>query len=166
MPQNIVGRSEYEVDNVFDRAFRDSNAKVEREIEEITKCNSKPVDMADAEIFDFSQFANGDIRPAAFHLSLSCFFDISPFNNASPINSFFATTPSLPLSNSGNDFKDPSQIDTLRFSTGKQTGTTGSQNISGGYEQYGQRDLLEISGQLFLEPGETECSPSPFTADQ
>jgi hypothetical protein len=92
MVQNIAGRSEYEVDNVCDRAFGDSNAIVERGIEEITNCNSKLLGMADAEIFDCSQFANGDIRPVGFRLCLPCLFDISTFNNASPVNSFFRTT--------------------------------------------------------------------------
>jgi hypothetical protein len=159
-----AGRGEYDVDNAFDRAFGASNAEVEREIQENTKCDSKPIEMTETEIFDFSQRANSDIRPAGFHRSLSCFSDIS-LNNASPINSV-ATTPSLLSSNSVNNFKGSSQITTPRLCTGKETGTTGSQNIPGAYQQYGKSDLSKLPRQLYLKPRETECPPWLFTSNQ
>jgi hypothetical protein len=162
-----AGRSEYEEDNVFDRAFGASNAKVgRREIEANTRCDSKPVEMTNTEIFDFSQFANSDIRPVGLHRSPSCFSGISPCNNASPINSLFATTPSLLSSSTVNDFKGSSQTATPRLCTGKERGTTGSQNIPGGHQLHRQSDLSEIPRQLYLEHRETENSPSLLTVEQ
>jgi hypothetical protein len=127
------GHSEDERDNVFDEAFRASNAKVERETKENTKRGLTMVEMTDIETFDFSQSLNGDIRPSSRCRSLSRFFDISSPNTASPSNSFDATTPSLLSSNTTSDFGSYSQIATLRLYTGKESGTEGSQNIPGGH---------------------------------
>jgi hypothetical protein len=140
-----AGHSEYKVDNVFDGAFSANNAKVEREIEENIKCDSKLVEMTDAEtldfsqfvneemadtgIFDFSQVVNDDLRPTYFRRSLPYLFDIYPSKIPSPINSYQATTPSLLSSNTANDFERSLQIATPRLSTGKETETKDSQNI-------------------------------------
>jgi hypothetical protein len=50
--------------------------------------------------------------------------------------------------------------------TGKETGTTGSQNIPEGHQQHGHGDLSEIPRQLDLELRETYWPSSPFTASQ
>jgi bZIP transcription factor len=159
------GHSEDEGDNVFDEAFRASNANVEREIKENTKHGLTIVEMTDIETFDFSQFLDGDMRPSGPCRSLSRFFDISTPNIASPSNSFDATTPSLLSSNTTSDFGSSSQIATLRLYTGKKTGTEGSQNIPGGHQQHRQSDLSK--GLLYHEPRETGFPPSlPFAVNQ
>jgi hypothetical protein len=154
------GHSEDEGDNVFDEAFRASNANIEREIKENTKHGLTIVEMTYIETFDFSQFLDGDMRPSGPCRSLSRFFDISTPNIASPSNSFDATTPSLVSSNTTSDFGSSSQIATLRLCTGKKTGTEGSQNIPGGHQQYRQSDLSKGTRLLYHEPGETEIPPS------
>jgi hypothetical protein len=93
-----AGHIKYKVDNVFDGAFSASNAKVEREIEENIKYDSKLVEITDAEILDFSQFVNeemadtgisdfsqfvnNDLRTTGFRRSLPYLFEIYPSKNS------------------------------------------------------------------------------------
>jgi hypothetical protein len=159
---NIDGN---EADNVFDRAFGAYNVEVQRKNEEGTKYNLKLVEIAVTDVFELSRSANGDIRPAGLHRSLSSFVDISPSSNASPINSF-VTIPSLLSSNTTLDFNGSPQTANPWLCTGRETGTTGSQNIPGGHQQHGHGDSSEVPRQLDLELRETDWSPSPFTASQ
>jgi hypothetical protein len=158
-------RSEYKVDNVFDRVFRASNTKVEHEIEVDIKCDSELVEMTDAETLDFSQVVNDDIRSAGFCRSPSCLFDNSPSDFVSNINSYHATTPGLLSSNTANGVKPFSRIATPRLYTGKEMETNDSQNISGDH-QHGQSGLSEAPRQLCPEPIEAEWPPSLSMVNQ
>jgi hypothetical protein len=161
------GHSEDEENNVFEGAFRASNAIVEREIKEKTKYDLTLVEMTDMETFDFSQFDNGDIRSSVLHRSLSRVFDISNPNITSPSNSFDSTTPSLLPSNTTSDFGSSSRIATHRLYTGKDTGTEGFQNVPGGHQHHGESDLSKGPRLLYPKPRETESFPSPpFTVNQ
>jgi bZIP transcription factor len=151
-----------EADNVFDRAFGAYNVEVQRKIQENTEHRLKPVEITVMDTLELSRFTNSDIQPAGFHRSLSSFVDISLSNHASPTNSF-EITPSLLLSNTINDFKDSPQTATPHLYTGKETGITGSQNISGGHQRHGQGDSSEIPRQLYLKLREMKYSPSPST---
>jgi hypothetical protein len=158
------GHSEDEGDNVFDKAFRASNAKVEREIKENTKHGLTIVEMTSIQTFDFSQFLNSDIRPSGSYQSLSRFFNISTLDIPSPPNSFDATTPSLLSSNTTSDFGSSPQIATLRLYTGKEIGTEGAQNIPGDHYQHRQSDLSNGPRLLYHE---SEFHPSlPFAVNQ
>jgi hypothetical protein len=140
-------------------------SRVQHKIEENTKYNLKLVEIAVTDVFELSRFAISDIRPAGLHRSLSSLVDISPSSNASPINSF-TTIPSLLSSNTILEFNGSPQTATPCLCTGKETGTTGSQNIPGGHQQYRHGDSSEIPRQLDLKLRETDWSLSPFTVSQ
>ena len=154
-----------EADNVFDKAFGAYNAEVQRKIEENTEHHLKQVERTVTGIFQLSRFTESDIKPASFHRSLSPFDDTTLSNLASPTN-FSEITPSLLSSNTINDFKGSSHTASPYLYTGKEAGIAGSQNILGGYQQYGQGDSSEIPRQLFPEFREMEYSPSQSEANQ
>ena len=146
------------------RAFGSCIATDELEIKSNIKGHSKLGGIADTEPIDFSQFVNYDTGLSS--QDLSCLFDLSSPGVVSPIDSLYAITPSLPLSNDANNIQSPPKMAISRSSTNTEMSAESSRDVLEVYQQHGQDDS-EIPRQLCLEPREKECSSSlPFTADQ
>lgn len=171
-----------EEDNIFDRAFRASNAKIEGEIEEKATSGSKLIDMTNTETFDFSRlfsdemidtetfdftpFVNNDMRPTSPNRSLCRLFNTSPPNFASSFKSFDSTALCLHSSDTPIYFGNPSYISTPHVYTDEVTETEGFQTTLRDHQQYQQNDSSAGPRQLDVEPRNIEYPLSPFAAMQ
>jgi hypothetical protein len=153
-----AGLSDYQVVNVFDRAFGANNAKDEFRIKRSSRYDLQTAEMADKEPLDWSQFINYDIGRSS--QAPSCLFDPSSSSIASPVNSFYATTPSLLSSNAANDLQSSPQIATPGSYMSTGMSAESSRDLPETCQQHIQDDLSEVPRQLCLETREPEIFPS------